>query len=346
VARSRVTIDDIAHTAGVSDATVSLSFQPDSRISPQTRRRVLAVARRRNYVPNLAARALRYGVTKSIGILVTELTNPWYAVLIRHAEEAARERGYQLVIAESQWSADKELAAISSMAQMRVQGLLFCCSETNSECFDILDGFSLPCVLLDSQPRGYRGSSVGCDLVAAGRIAAGHLAECGCRSLAFLTGSRDDARFSSFRALLAGFGSTARRKGLAWSRERCVCAGLTVEEGGHGMVELLSTVRDVDGVFCVNDLCAMGAMEALEAGGRRPGVDVAVMGVDDNVASGLSRISLTSIRFPYRDLARSGTDALVDLIEGRQKGVVRQSVPPELVVRNTTRSFGRKGGNP
>ncbi|OHD20676.1 MAG: hypothetical protein A2064_13195 [Spirochaetes bacterium GWB1_66_5] len=341
----RITIKDIAREAGVTDATVSLSFKPDSRISDQTRQKVLQVAKRFNYVPNLAARYLRNGHSNTVGILVTEVTNPWNAFLIRHTQEVVYQRGYQLFIAESQWSATKELSAIEAMAQLRVRGVLFCCSEKTDQSFKRLKTFALPYVLLDTSPQRYRGSFVGNDLVAAGQMAANHLLDAGCRYPAHLTGSLQDLKFSSFRKLKKGFTHALKARGVGWDESLCVAAGLTIDEGREGMRALLARAPQIDGVFCVNDLCAMGAMEAVEEIGRRTGRDLAVVGVDDIAVSSHSRISLTTLRFPHARIASLAANALLDLLERKRKEPINESIEPELIIRKSSH-LARKRGAP
>ena len=128
--RLHTTIKDVAKRAGVSDTTVSLAFQSDSRIRPETRRRVLAIAKRLHCLPNLNAQALRMGAPKSIGFLVNDITNPFYALMVNSAESIALDRGYQVVIADGHWSAERELQSVENMIRSRVQGMLICPCET------------------------------------------------------------------------------------------------------------------------------------------------------------------------------------------------------------------------
>ncbi len=125
------TIRDIAREAGVSDTAVSLSFQRNSRVSAATRERILAVARRLNYFPNRSARNLRYGDSRTIGFVVIEITNPFYARMIRSAERIAHGLGYEILFAESYWDPQKEIRIVSNMIENRVAGILMCfCEKT------------------------------------------------------------------------------------------------------------------------------------------------------------------------------------------------------------------------
>jgi len=333
------TLTDIASEAGVSVTTVSLSFQPGSRISDGTRKKILRIARRCGYVPNQAARNLRRQRTLTLGVIVPDITNPFFATLIRHAEIVALERGYEVVSAESRWEGQDELRAIESMARLRVDGLLFCCSETSDESLPLLARYGIRHVLMDSCPAGYDGAFVGNDLHAAGRLAGKHLGEVGCRAPVFLTGTTSRDEFSSFRLLHEGLAEGLHLRGVAWQPECVVPAGLTFEAGLAAGHKLLAAEPQTDGIFCANDACAWGAMEAISESGRRVGQDIAVMGVDDLVASRMSCISLTSIRQPYPELARIAANSLIDTIEDDTTESIRASLAPELVVRDSTATF-------
>jgi len=335
------TLKDIATEAGVSVTTVSLAFQPGSRISDGTRKEVLRIAQRRGYVPNQAARNLRRGRTLTLGVIVPDITNPFFATLVRHTETVAIERGYEVISAESRWEGDAELRAIESMARLRVDGLVFCCSEATQESVPLLRRHGIQHVLIDTCPPGYDGPFVVNDLEAAGRLAGVHLTEVGCRAPAFLTGAASHCEFSSFRLLREGFAEGLRLHGVAWRPERAVAAGLTFEAGLVAGRALLASHPQIDGVFCVNDACAWGVMEAIGESGRSAGPDIAVIGVDDLEASRMSCVSLTSIRQPYPKLARIAANALIDAIEDSTADPVRTSLAPELVIRDSTAAFHR-----
>ena len=127
--RKKPTIRDIATKAGVSETTVSLAFQAGSRISRTTRDRLLRIARELNYVPHTAARELRRGRTGTVGIIVNDITNPFYGWMIRLAAHVVNERGFQLVFGELEWDPRKEEAVLTNMIQGRVEGLILCSTE-------------------------------------------------------------------------------------------------------------------------------------------------------------------------------------------------------------------------
>ena len=211
---SPVTIRDLAQAVGVSETTVSLAFQEGSRIATATRDRVVSAARKMGYVPNLAARALRLGTPKSIGFLVNDIANPFYAFLVRSADVIARRRGYQVIVSDSHWDPKRETQAVENMIASRVRGVLACLSEKSAPALELLAQGTVPGILVDTVPEGYRGGFVANDLVAAGRLAVEHLLEARCRRLALLAADPPMASFSAFVQLRRGFLDAAGQYGM------------------------------------------------------------------------------------------------------------------------------------
>lgn len=339
-----VTIKDIARTAGVSNATVSMILAGDPRISKATQKKVLAISRRMKYFPNLAARSLRQGGTKLVGFLVNDISNPFYALMIQSAEAAVAERGFQLLIGDSQWNPLKEERAVENMISSRVKGMLVCLSEQNPRSLKLLSHAAVSSVLVDTHPASYRGSFVGNDIVALGRLAAQHLVNVGCRCPVLMTADVQMQHFSAFSIIHQGFWGTLTKNRVKFAAERVISAGLTIQAGRLGFLRAREGFPGVDGVFCMNDLCALGVMMAAEEDGLRIGRDLAVMGIDDLWVSGLPWISLTSLREPHALVAQTAANVLLNAIEQGKPPSHRQVFTPELVVRRSTELNRRKDG--
>jgi LacI family transcriptional regulator len=334
-----VTIREVAKLSRVSETTVSLAFQKDSRITDKTRDRVFAAAKRLNYVPNSAARDLRHGATRTVGFLVNDIGNPFYASMVQVAERTARALGFQLLTVDSGWLAERETAVVEQLLQNRVRGVLLASNEKSDRGLELLRAAHTPLIAVDTCPQGFAGARVVNDLERAGELAAEHLAEMGCRRLAFLTAAESDASFSAFVALRRGFEQTAVR---LTAKAQVVHAGLTVAAGQTAARTLLTQTTLPDGIFCANDLCAYGVIEAADAHGVRVGRDIAVMGIDDLETSALSRLSLTSIRQPVNALVQTAVTALIDAIEHDKQPIIKKTLQPELIARASTRAKGER----
>ena len=331
------TIKDVARVAGVSDTTVSLAFQANSRISDRTRARVLSVAAQLSYTPNLAAKNLRNGSSRTIGFVVNDVTNPFYLQMFRKAEDIALLHGYGMIFAGSNWSAEKEHNLFEQMIQMRVCGVVLCLCEKSSEGIETLDRFSMPYIAVDSHPCWYAGSYVANDFCMAGELAAEHLLEQGCRRPAYFTAGRTMSNLSAFVEMQESFIAYFNRKGIEITRDDVIEAGLCIQGGRDAFDRISVQGKHYDGVFCANDFCAMGVLEAAEKHGTIPGRDIAVIGIDDTEVSGFSKISLTSIRQPYDQLASIAMEELIKAVQADSMPNVKRKLPAELIIRNSSK---------
>lgn len=337
------TIKDIAREAGVSDATVSLSFSGHPRISEKTRTKVLKVAARLKYSPNLPARALRSGGINAIGFVVNDITNPFYAAMIQHAEGVANERGFQLIVAESQWNPQKEIKAIETMISSRIKGLLVILTEQTTRSLELLKQSGLPMVAVDTHPPTFKGSFVGNDLHASGFMAATHLLEAGCKHPLLLTAGQPLEDFSAFVALKKGFLKGLKSHSIEYGKPPVITAGLTIAQGALAFSRIRTQFPKTDGILCANDLCAFGVMKMADEEGIIIGEDLRLMGIDDLDLSAFPRISLTSIRQPYDQIAQMATTLLTDHIKNQTRLSKRLSLPPKLIIRRSTNPDHRKG---
>lgn len=334
--KKRPTIRDIAREAGVSDTTVSLAYVQGSRISNKTRQRVLKIAKSLNYFPNHLARYLRYGQSKTIGFVATDITDPFYSRMIRSAERISLNLGYNVLFAEHNWEPKREIEIISNLIGNRALGVIMCFSEKTKESLNIIQQTNLPVVAVDTIPTFYKGPYVINDLIEAGRMAAEHLVEVGCKRLVFFNSDDSMSDFSSFRFMLKGFANYLRTKQIAFDDSSVVNAGFDIEGGIKGFEQLMDSGKPFDGLFCVNDLCAIGAMEAAEEHGYEAGENLAVMGIDNIDLSSVSRISLTSIDQPYDKIIEMATEALIESIEQDKPCTIKEKLKPVLIVRDST----------
>jgi LacI family transcriptional regulator len=335
----KTTIRDIAHKAKVTITTVSLAFQPNSRISDRMRKKIFAIAKELDYVPNLAARQLRQGKSrvKNLGMLVNDIRSPYNALMLHAAQRVAARRGYEIIIADSQWSPEKELAQIKSLIEFRVDGLLVSFCEKDLANLEWLNRFSGPFLLLDAFPASYTGPYVANNMEQAAEISVRHLLEAGCRHLVFASAEKEMDAFSAIVVLKRYFKETLLRDNLPFDGRQIIPAGLTIEKGEQAFETILKNNPKVDGIFCVNSLTALGIMSAAQKRGIRVGKDLAVMGIDDLDIYALPFVSLTTVRFSYDEIAQVATNILIDSIEEKKMPDAKIMLKPELVIRDSTK---------
>ena len=332
----KATIKDIARLAAVSETTVSLAFRENSRISQKTRKKILELAEKLHYLPNRAARSLRYGGLRTIGFIITDITNPFYAIMARIAETVALEQGYQVIISESNWEPDREVAIVRNMIESQAKGILLCSCEKTRESFEYIKRFSMPCIAVDAYPSFYKGPYVVNNVNKAGYMAAEHLFKVGCRNIAFGTANRSMRTFSTFQKMQRGFQMCCRMHDLSFDERNIMHAGLTLEEGRESFFQFKEKFPEIDGIFCVNDLCAIGVIEAADYLGIKPGRELAVIGIDNLNISNISRISLTSIRQPNHEIVETAVKALLDGIDGKKEIAIKRRIEPTLIVRSSS----------
>jgi DNA-binding LacI/PurR family transcriptional regulator len=269
--------------------------------------------------------------------LVNDITNPFFSLVARAANDAAAERGFEVLIADSRWQSKHELAEIQRMIHARVDGVLACFGYTGRDCHRLLQQNKVPSLALDVISRDYEGSYVVNDVPAAAHLGINHLVEIGCKKIVFFNASADIKEFVAFQILEQEFRATLRMHGQNPSSDQVVYAGMTIDSGRKAMENLLKDSPDVDGLFCANTLCAMGAMEVAQKMGIKIGRDLAVVGIDDIDICDLDSISLTAVRQPYQKLAEVATNLLIDCIHDRGMPDLRMAMKPELIVRNSTR---------
>jgi LacI family transcriptional regulator len=332
----KATIKDIARLAQVSETTVSLSFRPGSRIGDETREKVLSIARELNYFPNTAARDLRAGRTKTIGFLINDITNPFYGYMVRTSEQVALERGYEVIFAESQWSPSHETNIINKMIQSRIEGMILCFSEKTEEAYNLVKQSGLPHVIVDTCPEYYEAPYVINDGWLAGYLSAQHLVEQKCERIAIFNARKALGSFSSINCMEQGFRHYFRENGMEFNDGNIIEAGLSIDSGKQAFREIRARGQFFDGIFCMNDLCAMGVMNEAFKEGMEAGRDYAIIGVDNNDVSDLEMISLTSIHIQYGEISRRATDYIINAIEKKSPGKIEETIAPRLVVRKST----------
>jgi LacI family transcriptional regulator len=338
----KATIKDIARVAGVSDTAVSLAFKGNARVGEKARKRILAVARKLNYVPNTAAQNLRNGKTNAVGFIVNDITNPFYSLMLKEAEQKLNSVGLEMFIASSEWDIDREVKLIEKMIQMRVQGIIICLCEKGKRSIELLNSFLIPHIAVDSYPEFYRGNFMANNFEVCGRIVAEHLYEIGCRNPGIVNADKSMVEFSAFKKIFAAFRQSFSEKGITIKKKNTVEAGLTIDEGKKAVELLREKSFDADALFCANDLCAVGVMEAVEQNGLKIGKDIALVGIDDLPLSSFAKISLTSVKQPYTAIAREAAEFISECIVKGNKKKLKKELNPELIKRNSTYSFSKK----
>jgi len=329
-----LTMRDIAQSLGVSVVTVSKVLRNHSDISAKTRKRVLQRMKQLNYHPNPAARALVTGRTNLVGLVVPDLSHPFFAQVAKAISARLRLQQYSLIVASSENDPHLEKLEIEQILARRVDALIVASTQPNGENARRVEESQVPFVLLDRKITGVSASFAGVDDVMAGSLGTGHLVEVGCKTIAYLGGSA----VSTAVDRQAGYVATLAKHGLTLPPQYVVAHEHTDDSGeasGYRGMKHLLTLRPLpDGVFCYNDPIAMGAMRAILDAGLGIPQDVAIVGCGNFDYDDLLRIPLTSIDQDSEGLGLNAAKLAIGLSKRKPNAPSKNLLMPvKLVVR-------------
>ncbi len=328
----RATVKDIAQHAGVSPATVSLVLRKSPLVAETTRARIQSSIDSLGYVYYRAAANLRTRLTHTVGLIVCEITNPFYAELTAGIDEALDRAGWVAYIANTAESPSRQDRFIARMREQRVDGILIAPAEgTNPAVVDELKRQGVPVVQM-LRRLGKRGADhVGADFGLGMTLAAEHLIRLGHKRIAFVGGAR---RVSPARDRADAFRNILPRYGLPIGP--IVNCLPTREDGARTVAQLFrGGPNDPTAVLCHNDLCALGVMLGLGDLGLMPGRDVAVIGFDNIPEGALHRPALTTVAIGAREIGEEAASLLLRRIDapgGASESII---LPPKLVIRSS-----------
>jgi DNA-binding LacI/PurR family transcriptional regulator len=330
-----ISIQDIAQAAGVSHTTVSRALRDSPLISVEVRATIHRLAREMGYTPNAVAQSLKGQRTNTIGLVVTAIADPFYGRLVRGVDEVARQAGMDVFLGVSYNDENQELAVIKSFQRRRVDGLITVSSRLSYEHFAELKRIEVPIVFVNQQFDGDSGHfhSVQVDSYAGARAAVGHLLALGHTEIAYL-GATNRPRSNDQRR--QGYQDTLREASIeireGWMQEAPPERRSYADDVADGQNLMLEAYRSgVTGVFCFNDMYAVGALMACRDLGLDVPGQMSIVGFDDVELAQYVTPPLTTVHQPRLRLGQLGMEMLLGLIE--EQAVEDQLVPLELVVR-------------
>ena len=322
----------VAELAGVSIATVSRVINGSDAVKESTRKRVIAAIQEMNYAPNALAQSLTTKISHMIGLIVPDITNPFYAELARGAQDVADEAGFDVLICNTDGDLNKELHRLQTLRRKRVDGVILSQFELNPKAAEFLADFGMHTVFLN-KPL-YEGNFDRVDISETGVAGAiKHLVDQGHRDIAHIRGPLDTIpglnRYDSCQAALINHG-------LRLNPEFVVEGNFKRDGGYMGMQRLLALDPRPTAIFAANDLMAIGAMEAIqEAGLQIPG-DIAMVGYDDIEYAALVRPKLTTVAIPKYNRGQIAVKLLLERIQEGRSDPRIVTLHPRLVVRDSS----------
>jgi LacI family transcriptional regulator len=328
-------IKDVAAHAGVSAATVSRVLNDNPSVTEDTRNRVYAAMTALNYVPNAVARSLRTEATKTLGLIIGDILNPFFTELARAVEDEAREAGYTVVIGNADERADQQDHYVRTLLEQRVDGLLICPTAEITPLIEEVTRGDRPLVFLDRTLPGMDVPSVRADGTQAIRQLIGHLRDLGHRRIAFISGP---GTLSTGRERTEAFLMAAAENGLEIPEEYIQMGDF---RAGSGQV-LTSTLLDLpeppEVIFLGDNLMALGALDEIRLRGLRIPNDIALASFDDVPWFAHIHPPITAISQPTAELGRRAVRVILDSLHGKPAESV--VLPAVLVVRESCGEAG------
>ena len=326
----RPTIRDVARLAGVSKSLVSMVIRGHPGVSPASREAVLEAVADLDYRPNAMARGLVQSRTRIVGVVVSDLSNPFFGDVVSGIQQRARELGYRVLFSTGDRQQELEVEAIDSLLELRVDGLILAGPRIQTEAIAGV-GRSVPLVVLHRSTTDTQSDSITNDDLAGAQTAVEHLASLGHTRIAHIDGG-------------PGAGAEGRREGYVQAMNRLglgqhiliAAGGFTEKPGRQGAQELLSKRPLPTAVFAANDLCAIGALNTFEEAGLTIPEDISLLGYDNTSVAALRHVSLTSIHQPSVTMGRMAVNLLFERIDEGRVEAVHEVVSPTIVVRDTT----------
>ncbi len=327
------TLNDVAKRAGVSPMTVSRVINNSGYIHPSTRERVEQAIAELGYVPNALARSLRFKQTKTLGLILTDITNPFFTTLARGVEDAASEHGFSVIFCNTDESRDEEAEYLNVVARKQVDGILLVPAFSSRESVDFLREIGIPFVVLDRRIPGLTVDSVRCDSEQGSYELTQHLIALGHQRIVALSGPE---AVTTAADRIAGYRRAMAEKGLLQHVEE-IYGEFTVKSGYDMTRKVLSGDHQPTALLAANNFIVLGALRALKESGLRVPDDISVVTFDDLLEVIGMDPFVTVLCQPAYEIGQTATQLLLDRLAGRGETEPREIIlPTRLIVRQSS----------
>jgi len=325
---TKPTMDDVARRAGVSRALVSLAMRDSEKVSATSKSAVMAAADELGYRPNLIARHLASKQTRTFGLLINDLHNPYFPRVVDGVKRAADLRGYRLLLNSAFLDERHELNALDTFVDFNVDGIILTGARVEPSVIERA-ARSVPVVVVSRPMRSPNVDTVNNDDRLGATLAVQHLIGLGHQHICHIDGGNG----AGARQRRTGYEATMRAHGF---EPHVVSGAFTEASGARAAHVALDAGRSITAIFAGNDLSALGALDVIEGAGLKVPDDISLVGYDNTFVAALRHVALTTVDQGREQLGAMAVDALIDRIEGGRQQAVHHVIPPTLVVRSTT----------
>ena len=327
-----VTLKKVAERAGVSINTASRAINNKPDVNVETKKRVLKAAKELGYVRNATAVALRTRKTRTIGVVIADNRNPFYAEVLSGMEAAAKKKNYHIILVNTQRDYKQEEEAINLLLAKRVDGLLIAPVQDKDDDIKNLIEANIPFVVVGRYFKDVDVDVVYNDEVKGGFLATEYLIKKGHKRIAFIDGFLYK---SPARGRLEGYKKALKEYGIPVDNSLITVGDIDVEDGYNRTKQMFDRGIDFTALFAYNDMMAFGTMKAIKEKGLRVPEDIGLVGYDDIPFSSLMNPPLTTVRLKKQELGMESVNLLLSRVNGRRKKVKKVMLDVELIVRGT-----------
>lgn len=312
-----VSIKDVAKEAGVSIATVSRVLNDIDVVNEETKKKVQEAIKKLGYRPNIVARSLKTQKSRTIGIIIPDISNQFYPEIVRGAEDVANIYNYNIMLCNTDLDIDKEMEYLRVLREKMVDGVIYMSNSLEPVIIELIKNLELPVVLVETTDKANTFPSVTIDNDKAAFEATTYLINKGNKKIAYIGTHEDAVHASAFR--FSGYKAALKEHNIELDEKLCYFGGLKADDGYEGINAIISN-KDAkfDAVFCASDEIAMGAINALREKGMRVPEDVDIMGFNDIYSASIFYPKLTTVVQPMYDMGSVGMRMLIKVINGAE----------------------------
>lgn len=333
----RVTIKDVAEKAGVSHATVSRALNNHEEINIETRNRIKQIAKELNYFPNSLARGLVKNTSNSIGVVLPDISNPFFPKIIRGVEDFAHYSGRSVIITNTSYDEQKEVKCVKEMVERRVEGLVVIPASVNSMYNIKSINIGVPIVYVCAKAEETNDDYVVIDDQQMGCTATEYLLDLGHKDILFVGGSK---KIPGIVERIKGFAEALQNFGISYSRDKVIDCSIRKESGYEATLNLIKNGKLPTAIVAGNDFVALGIMEALEENGYSVPGDISIIGFDNIDFAGFSQIGLTTMDQPKYEMGRKAAEILLQISRETTNHVAgKVMVESSIKIRKTCKNI-------
>ncbi|SFU90393.1 transcriptional regulator, LacI family [Clostridium sp. DSM 8431] len=328
-------IKDVAKEAGVSIATVSRVLNDIDVVNEDTKKKVLDAIKKLGYRPNIVARSLKTQRTKTIGILIPDISSQFYPEIVRGAEDVSHIYDYNIILCNSDFDSDKEKEYLRVLKEKMVDGVIYMSSSLDDEIIDTINDLDLKTVLVESKDKNHDFPSVTIDNISAIYCGTKHLIDNGAKNLAYI--GTDAKGMNAWGERYIGFEKAVREAGLKKDNDLVFFDTLKVKSGAKAVKHFIETGKKFDGIVCASDEIAMGAINELRDNGIRVPEDVSVIGFNNNNAGAIFYPKISTVAQPSYDMGSVAMRMLIKILNKKPLDQDQYVLDYQLIKRDSTK---------